>query len=48
MEEIAALYGVPESTPEAVGEVIASSSRRAAAANRSIKQGCIDAFAESP
>ena len=48
VEEIAALYGVPESTPEAVGEVIAEQFAGGSGEHESIKQGCIAAFAESP
>jgi hypothetical protein len=48
VEEIAALYGVPEATPEAVGEVIAEQFAGGSGEHASIKQGCIDAFGESP
>jgi hypothetical protein len=48
VEEIAALYGVPEATPEAVGEVIAEQFAGGSGEHDSIKQGCIDAFAKSP
>jgi hypothetical protein len=47
VEEIAALYGVAESTPEAVAEVIAEQLSGGSGEHASTKQGCIDAFAKS-
>jgi hypothetical protein len=47
VDEVAELYGVPDATPDAVGEVIAEQLSGGSSEHGSIKQGCIDAFAKS-
>ena len=48
VEEVAASYGVPESTPEAVSDSIAEAVSGGTARDATdAKQGCLDAFAKS-